>query len=173
MTDQNDNANDTETDKKGKGYKPDKNTIWLLEDVEGIDSLAGRWLGKLHKGQVSLARIVKRLDTSKLSDKKTIVVVFLDPNEPYSKTETVAGRALPNFVESDPIPCADLYVEGEDGFGQVQVTNLINENTGRTIPGLCERISRACFYPDELGNKRPTVRAIYRPDDNSLRVSSH
>lgn len=151
-------------------YEPDANTIWLLEDVEGIEQFAGRWLGQKYRGKISAARIVKRLQTNRLSENKTIVVVFLDGQQPFTTPEG-SRRPIPNFVLSKPIPCADLYQESEDGFGNVQVTNLINENTGKPVPGLCHMIDRACFMPDEFGNMRPTGRCIYRPDDHTLRFS--
>ena len=152
--------------KKPTAFEPTKDTIWLLEDRQGLESTAARFLGAAHPGKVSAARIVNRLDTTRLGASKTLVVVFIDPTAP-----TKPGSSVPNLLESEPIACSDLYLEGEDGFGAVQIKNLINENTGRVIPGLCERISRACMRPDEFGKLRPTVRAIYRDDDKTIRVS--
>lgn len=176
-----------EQGKAADGFKPSKTTTFLLEDREGLAAPALRFLGKqfpatVYPGAVHPSRVVQKLDCNRLFADREIVVVFLNPNdayEPQPKPEAgVPRQALqPKFLLSEPIRVADLYQEAADGGGSVQIRNLQLEVNGRVItqPGLCERISRACFVADEYGSKEPgvpTVRAVWRDDDNTLRVTS-
>lgn len=163
------------------GYQPNKNTVFLLEDREGLQAPALRFLNTTfprdkYPDAVALARVVQKIDTSRMFRDRELVIVFLDPNNPYEPQPAhVQGQARvalkPLFRLSPVIKVADVYLESADGGGAVQVRNLINENTGRVQPGLCELISRACMVDDEYGQRVPTVRAIYRDDDYSLRVT--
>jgi hypothetical protein len=160
-------------------FEPDDNTIWLCLPCTGIEAAMQMRLTEKY-GRV-VGRIATSWDAHRLSDRHTIVPVYVDNYEPVRDEATgkirkrrVSGqdRDPLNIKIGKPIRCRDIASpDDETGAAAVQIRNLLDEG-GRTKKGLLGLLTDATLKTDARGRTASSgIRARYRDDTHILTLT--
>ena len=155
-------------------YKPHKNTIWLCETRDRFQRECRLWLeGKF---QPLLGSILSQIPTDRIKPEHEIVVLYRNA-QTYRPEGSKTIKVREEIAMSRPIPCAPLYIEAIDpdsldataSLGGIRISNSTGPD-GRAVKGLCQLVLDACKVKDRYGRLLPTVRAVWRPDERTIRI---
>lgn len=159
-------------------FTPDESTLWLVQQFAGLEAPLTLWMQEQYGTLVG--RIASQIDVSRLSERHTIVPVFVQLREPVK--DEVTGKLRPRRLRGEdrdpltlcfgkPIACRDLCVADEDsGFTNVRTNNLTDEK-GRVVKGLLAQVADVCMRPNARGKLAATVHARYRTEDHTLTLT--
>jgi hypothetical protein len=160
------------------GFTPNESTMWLAQHLMGLE--AAITLALQDRYDTVPGRVVSQIDVRRLSERHTIVPVFVDLREPVRDEKT--GKLRKRKLRGDdkdpvelkfgkPISCSDLVVsDDESGFTNVQMTNLKDED-GRIRKGLLGILEESCRRINERGKPAALVHGRYRSDDSLLTLT--
>lgn len=139
-----------------KAWAPPPDCIFFLLSDPAFEQRARAHLKRKYGAKT---RCEVALNTQKISDRHTIVPVYEDPDRDIADPSVLGGlRARhpaergpkgqvikkaeqPEILEGAPIELKALWAEGAENDGAVQLTNLLNEHTGRFQLGLLSLIA--------------------------------
>lgn len=161
------------------GFTPDESTLWLVQQHQSLETPTQLALQDRYDGRV-IGRIVNQIDPRRLSERHTIVPVFVDYREPVRDEKTGKLRPRRNRGEERdpivvkfgrPVSCRDLVLKDDDtGDMNVQTANLTGED-GRIRKGLVALGTDACSRVNARGKTEAVMKFRYRSDDHVLTLT--